>query len=143
MAWFPSEKRQSLIAVPPGRPHFVGQGIRSFGCPAVSLDSPPWKSRLTAEQTKRQRGLLVRLCQHGGCRLLDDLFPDEIGHIGSDIRVGDASFGSRREVRNGLCHLSSYLKATESGADRPGNMIDAIQVAVDLALGRLRGCLRG
>jgi len=57
--------------------------------------------------------LLVRLCQHRGRRLLDDLLSDERGDIGSDIRVGDSSFGGLRDIGNGRCHVGSYLKATE------------------------------
>ena len=33
-----------------------------------------------------------------------------LGHI----RVGDASFGSLRDIGDGRCHLGSDLKATES-----------------------------
>ena len=132
-----------LIAVPPGRPYFVGRGIRSFGCPAVSLDSPPWKSRLTAEQRKSQRGLLVRLCQHGSRRLLDDLLPDERGDIGSDIDVGDARFGILVDVGSGRCELNSDLKAAENGSDSPGNDTDAILVALDLTLSQERVVLGG
>ena len=39
--------------------------------------------------------------------------------------------------------MSSDLKATQRGADRPGNLIDAIQVVVDLTLSQERVCLRG
>ena len=39
--------------------------------------------------------------------------------------------------------MSSDLKATESGSDGAGNLIDGIQVAVDLTLSQERVCLRG
>ena len=57
---------------------------------------------LAAEQRKRKRGLLVRLCEHRGCRLLDDLLSDESG----DIDVGDARFGILVGVGSGRCVVS-------------------------------------
>ena len=49
---------------------------------------------LLAEQSKSQRGLLVRLCENRRRRLLEDLIPDERGRVVGHIGVGDARFGS-------------------------------------------------
>ena len=112
-------------------------------CEVTALDRGTMLATSSAEQRKSQRGLLVRLGEDGRRRLLEDLIPDERGRVVGHIRVGDASFGSLRDVGDGRCHVSSDLKATESGADRPGNLIDGIQVVVDLTLSQERVGLRG
>ena len=91
---------------------------------------------LIAQQSKSQRGLLVRLCEDSRRRLLEDLIPNQPGGVLGHIRVGDASFGGLRDIGDGRCNVGSYLKATESRSDGAGNLIDGIQIAVDLTLRR-------
>ena len=70
--------------------------------------------RLIVEQSKSQRGLLVRLCENRRRRLLEDLIPDESGRVLGHIRVGDASLGGLRHIGNRRCDVRGDLKATDA-----------------------------